>query len=251
MSLPEAIHIVMLTQISLRSRSNLGQLLDVLENVEKLAPTNWGPDERARNIYDREEMIAEVSSMDEFSVVGLRRAKPPRYSGYFWAGDAGLKMLKLEFGSGVRQSDLPLIFKLGDGLADVLEPEYGFVHLIWRKEDPEGTYSAASVITGDKFQACGPKPPVARTWFGPHLVKLIGHDLLESVGGPTETLPWGAIRLDLAAEPWEANFKTLSEKRLEITERLSKSGVFGDYTDWHDCKPGPQWTAPAGKGEVK
>lgn len=247
MPLPDAIHIVILTTMPLRSKRTLGLLLDAFEGINDMSPTNWGPDERARNPYNREEMIAEVTAMEDFSSPGLRRARPPRYQGYFWANNSGLKTVKVEFGSGLRQKDLPIIFQLGDAIAEALKPEYGLVHMIWRKEDSVGTYSATSVLTAEKFQDCGPKPPTARTWFGPHLVKLIGRKRLDALDVPVKKTAWGGVELDLVADPWEADFNILSSKQKEVLEQLKESGVFGDYTDWHDCKPGPRWKPVAVK----
>src|SRR5215510_14377058 len=125
MSLPEAIDIIMLTSLPLRTRENLKLLLGAFEGVEELEPTHWGPDERARNPYNREEMLDVITDPERPYVPGLRRAKPPRYLAYFTAKDPGIKMVKVQFGSGLRKKDPPLIFKLADALATTLEPEYG------------------------------------------------------------------------------------------------------------------------------
>src|SRR5262245_27450890 len=124
MTLPEEIHIVMLTGEPLHTRRGLEGLLDAFESIEELAPTHWGPDERARKPYDREELISEVTDPDGPDMPGLRRAKPPRYSAHFSADDAGLKLVRVEFDASLRKKDPPLIFKLGDALAKELKTEY-------------------------------------------------------------------------------------------------------------------------------
>jgi hypothetical protein len=240
--MPDAVYVTMITQVPLRTREGLERLLDAFESIEELAPTNWGRDERARDPYDRAALITEVSALKSESYMpGLHRRKPPRYQAYFTASDSGLKMVKVEFGSSLRKKDMALVFKLGSILANALEPEYGFVHAVWRDQDEKGLYSISNVVTARKLQECGLLRPPARTWYGAHIVKLIGRDRLDETGVPIKETPWGGVELNLVADPWEADFETLNARQEKVMSVLEPAGVFGDYSSWHDCKPGPKW----------
>jgi hypothetical protein len=240
MSLPDEIHLVMLTKAPLRTPQGLQALLDAFEGVNGLRPTHWGPDERARSAYDRGEFVKHVTSPDGPLVPGIRRAELPRFQAHFSAENTGIKQVTVEFGSGLRKKDLMPIFELADRLATALRPEYGIVHLIWA-EGKRGAYNTTSVMTADRFRACGPKPPAARTWFGRHIVDLVGLGRIEAAAASVRQTDWGGVVMDLVEPPWAADFATLSAGQSEAMEHLRPSGVFGDYSDWLDCKPGPRW----------
>ena len=240
--MPDTISITMMTLISLHTTAGLARLLDAFESIEACKPTHWGPDERARNPYERHDLVAAVSSFpDEFYVPGLHRRRPSRYQAFFSAKDSGLKYVKIDFGTKPRQKDLPSIFSLGDALAEQLEAEYGFVHPIWRLGERSQKFSAAGVIRARDFQENGPKPVCVRTWYGPHLVGLIGRERLTKSGALIHETSWQGVQLDLVERPWEADFETLSARQLEVMRHLDPSGVFGDYTIPVKPKPGPDW----------
>src|SRR4051812_37839493 len=92
--------VVIFTKTALRSETGLERLLDAFDSVEEFTPTHWGQDERARDPYDRAQLIKEVSSLkSEFGMPGLQRRRPPRYKAYFSAKNSGLKVVKVEFNS--------------------------------------------------------------------------------------------------------------------------------------------------------
>jgi hypothetical protein len=213
-----------------------------MESVERLTPTNWGPDERARNPYKREEILSTVSTMEgKFYMPGLVRRKAPRYQAFFTASNSGLKKVNIDFGSALSKNDLRQVFELADSLADKLEPEYGFVHMIWRGKYKSGVYNSSGVISSEKLQECGLTPPTARTWYGAHIIELIDKKRLGDAGIPFQETKWGGIRFDLVAEPWNSDIEVLSKSQTAVMKSLTPSGVMGNYTVWHRCKPGPKW----------
>jgi hypothetical protein len=238
--MPDRVEITVITKSSLRSRAGLEHLLNAFESLNEFTPTHWGLDERARNPYDRNELVATVSAFkNDFYMPGLHRRQTPRYEAYFSARNQGLNYVKVEFGSSLRQKDLPHVFSLGDALAANLEAEFGFVHPVWLEGSEE--YCASGIITADELQKYGPTPVCARTWFGPHLVLLIGHERLSSSGAVIQNTPWGGIQLDLVQHPWESDVEKLSSRQLEVMKHLQPSGVFGDYTKVLEYKPGSNW----------
>lgn len=231
-----------MTQLSLRTRKGVSLLLDAFESVTDLRPTHWGPDERARNAYERDEMISAVSGFShDFRVPGLRRTKPPRYKAYFSANNEGLNDITVEFGPSLHSRDLKLFFLLGNALAERVAPEYGFVHLIWRLGDRSQEYNASGILSAGELQACGPKAPPSRTWYGPYFVRLIGRERLCTCGADIQETSWGGIQLDLVRDPWESDFDRLHAQQMSVMNNLQPSGIFGDYTKPLKCAPGPRW----------
>jgi hypothetical protein len=239
-AMPNRVEISVITKSSLRSRAGLEQLLDAFESVNEFTPTHWGVDERARNPYNRKELVATVSAFkSDFYLPGLHRRQVPRYQAYFSARNQGLNYVKVEFGSSLRQKDLPRVFTLGDALAANLKAEFGFVHPVWLEGSQE--YCASGKITADELQKYGPTSVCARTWFGPHLVQLIGQERLSSSGAVIQATPWGAIQLDLVQHPWTSDVEELSSRQVEVMKHLQPTGVFGDYTQVLEYKPGSSW----------
>ena len=240
--MPDTIVLTMITRRPLKTAEGLGRLLDAMESVPECAPTHWGPDERARNPYDRTEMADAVTGYpSEFFIPGFRRNKPVRYQGYFSAKNKGLKDVKLDFGTSLRKKNLPQIFSLGAALAEGLEPEVGFVHPIWRLGEASQHYSASGILKSSDLQACGPKPICARTWYGRHIVDLIGRDRIDRAGIPVMETSWGGVMLDLIESPWDSDFPVISEKQAAVMSVLEASNVFGDYSDTFNCRPNSNW----------
>lgn len=138
-----------------------------------------------------------------------------------------------------KHKDLHRIFLLGDAIAAQLEPEFGIVHPVWLEGSQE--YCASGKITALELQKYGPTPVCARTWFGSHLVQLIGSERLFHSGAIIHKTPWGGIQLDLVQHPWEKDLETLSSRQRSVMKYLQPSGVFGDYTQILNYKSGPNW----------
>ena len=240
--MPDAVYITMITSANLRNAVGVTHILDALEKHPKTVPTHWGTDERARQAYKREEIITNISNLtNDLNVPGLHRRKVPRYEAYFTAKQHEINNLKIEYRSSIDEPILPVLFTLGAELAARLEPVFGFVHSIWDLGEQSQEYSSAGITNVRDFQEYGPQAPCTRTWFGPHLVNLIGREVLLSCDAPTTETAWGGIQLDLIDKPWEADFATLQQRQQQILQQLLPSGVFGDYSQPFEYRPGPRW----------
>ncbi|NOK62649.1 MAG: hypothetical protein GFH27_549293n105 [Chloroflexi bacterium AL-W] len=240
--MPDAICITMITSTNLRNTVGVTHILNAFEKHPKTVPTHWGTDERARQPYNREEMISIVSDFpNDTNVPGLHRRKSPRYQAYFTAKQHDINNLKIEYRSAIDEPNLPVLFALGNALAEHLHPVFGFVHSIWDLGEQSQKYSEAGITNVRDFQEYGPQAPCTRTWFGPHLVDLIGREVLLGCDAPTTETAWGGIQLDLIDTPWEADFATLQQRQQQILQQLLPSGVFGDYSQPFEYQPGPRW----------
>jgi len=111
--MPDRVEIIVFTKSSLRSPVGLEHLLNAFESVKEFTPTHWGVDERARNPYDRNEVLTTVSAFkSDFHMPGLHRRQPPRYKAFFSARNQGLNYVNVEFGSFARRT-CPVSLHLG------------------------------------------------------------------------------------------------------------------------------------------
>jgi hypothetical protein len=237
---PERLCIRVFTRNLLRSPVGLASLLAAFESIEELRPTHWKCLQKSGGRYDRKQVMDEVLSLSQdFAVPDIIRRKPVRYSAYFSAWNAGLKDVVINFLPPVRQ--LELVFRLCDALAEGLEAEFGLVHPYWDLGERSQEYSASGLISLGELQRYGPRAVCARTWFGPHLLKLIGSERLGSCGGCVHPTSWGGVRVDLLDPPWNGTFETLHVQQQAVMARLHPTGVFGDYSRFLHFKPGPSW----------
>lgn len=163
--MPDRVEITVITKNSLRCHGGLEHLLNAFESLKEFTPTHWGLDERAPNPYNRNELIAVVSSLkSNVYLPGIHRRQAPRYQAYFSARNEDLNYVSVEFGASLKQKDLPKVFALGDALAKHLEAEFGNVHPVWLEASQE--YCASGQITAEELQKYGLTPVCARTWFG-------------------------------------------------------------------------------------
>jgi len=187
--MPEAVNITLFSYVPLRTRVGLAGFLDILEAMPDLTPSYWGMDERARNPYDRDEMIEQVCAYKNmFLTPGLRHPKGIRYEAYFDAYADGLGYIDFDFASPA-EAALPRLFTLADALADYFRPALGFVHRFWRIGERSQLYDAAGGRTIEDLQKYGPDRVCTRTWYGPRLTSLVGLPLLEASGAFVRETP--------------------------------------------------------------
>ena len=56
------------------------------------------------------------------------------------------------------------------------------------------------------------------------------------------SLASGVQQVDLIENPWEADFAALSTRRKKVMSSLTKTGMFGDYSNSLFPKKGKNWT---------
>lgn len=241
---PDLVRILMITSVKLGTKPGLERLLDAFERQPSLVPTSSGEDERAQSPYERARMIADVLAAverpgGEFLNPGLARRKPIKYEAYFGAQRSGLSMVFCRFGAKLKEREVGDILSFADALAEQLTVHYGCVHLAYRANGQQ--YNSVGSIGLKELQAFGPQPLATRTWLGPHIVGIAGKDALLTAGLQASETAWGAVRLDLCDLPSGANAPVVLARQTEAMSKLAATGVFGDYTDLLDYKPGPSW----------
>jgi hypothetical protein len=127
-------------------------------------------------------------------------------------------------------------------LARHLTPLFGTAHPVWLGKGQD--YNAASVLCDKELRQFGPGSLCARTWFGPHLVKLIGRERLAGAVHSLIDLPAGVVQADLLPEPWAHDISDLAPARVRGMAVLAEAEVFGDYSVRRHTKAGRLWACP-------
>lgn len=239
----------------------LSKVLTTLSQLELLAPGYWGAHERERKSWDVEAIIAFVARMKEeyrfyTSGIELWRTRAPRYRGRVTASDRTVNSIGMQFEPGPAEKFRQAVYEATDALVGSLPIAFALIHPIWLDgPDVEGASprDIAAYMFGVSANAVdvhkmGLLPVSARTWYGPALAQRIGRERLLGTEGSCEQ-PSGAIRLDLAPEPWAAGFAELSSKKELAMKHLRPSGMFVD-AEFNDSggftkrTPAVSWTPP-------
>ena len=222
-----------------RDSAELERVLMILESEPLFVPTHASPDERKRVPYDRAGAVDAMAK--RFGGLQLWRTTAPKYGGSLSAMDQSHNALAFDFAAPFRANQLPDLFDAATRIADALKPEFGFVHMFWRKQEDSEEYNYGAHISIRELATLGLNRAYARTWFGPDVARAVGEAELLALP-ETRRTPWGGIQLDLVAQPWTADLEALVRRQREVLDALRPLGVLGDYKGPPSLrKPAPKW----------
>ena len=216
------------------SAKHIGELLDVWCRPE-WAPTEWGPDERAGGTFDRAAVIKWMTR--EEGRPGVLRRKTPRWVGGWYALDGGLFEYTVDWEE-VPEALAELPFQMADAMAELLSPIWGQVQPSYRGVGP--FWNQVTNISGEELVKFGPLGVTARTWIGPHIVKLIGDERLREAPASIRDAA-GGVCLELLPEPWKQDAAALAAKQREVVDYLAPAGIWADYSKFLKFKAGFSW----------
>lgn len=215
----------------LRKGDVLAVMLEKLEVDKKTAPQRWGFFERERNAYDHDAVLAAVRKLrgDESSLF-LKRTGKIKYELHLTLRNRALNHLIASFpaDNGRSSEDFARILSMVDDIAAVLEPEFGVMQPII----PDNRYYDHNKMAGYAFfdlQQYGPFGLAARTWLGPHMVKLFGDIDWSRVAASVQQNPWGGFRIDLVEDLESVDINRLAEAGQAARELLAPTGVLATY----------------------
>jgi hypothetical protein len=197
-------------------------MLSALASVD-LEPTHAGMRESPKDEFELAGFVEQVATKaSTSSMPSFVRRSAPKYTGYFNPQRDQLSMVKVTFSGNPGSTP----YTAADALAEALAVEFGYVHPI---VDGAGrAWNSVANTTEDEFQRLGIEGICARTYFGPHLVSLIGAKRITDAGGRITAN--GAV-LDLAPRPWDAELDALKARQAEVTKAFEPAGVIGDSSD--------------------
>lgn len=242
--MPDRIDLVIVTRELKRNAATLKRLVSALSDAPKFTPTGWSAhDGVPLSAFDPAVFIKQLgaSKSDEATPV-IARNKAVKYEGFFGLRNNGLTSIRMTFGSETSDTAVKDIFALGDRLAAEFHAEYGVAHPVWKSKpkDKYPSYGGSAKFTVDEYEQYGPAAVCARTWFGEHVVGLIGSARLAELGA--QETEWGGMQLDLVESPWASDRATLAARQAAVMDALKDSGVFGDYTGFPFYTKGARWS---------
>jgi hypothetical protein len=226
----------------MRNERRMRKLLGVFEQFPAFAPTHWSPkDQRSLPPYVEEEAVRGIVE-DTFAMSQgvFKRAKGPKYEGFLFASNKELSTLKLKFDSIANDQTYEALYSFGSKLACQIEPEFGVLHPIWKLGNKSQAYSASGLNRAQDMQKYGLRSFCARTWLGKRLSGLLSNAVKEA-GLNSIALTKQLLEIDLLESPWLADFKTMSTRRKQVMDILTRTGLFGDYSVFPRYKKGEKW----------
>lgn len=214
-------------------REVLAAVVGALAADPLFAPQTWGLDARSAFPFDARKVASAAEGSPSFYMLQLRRKKRIRHDSLVHLSDK--PGLVVEPPPKTPPADRRHLFDLGDALAAAYQPDIGWAHIFVRpgpdvdEDAATNKLMDASVVgSGLEYDESGPGGLGLRTYLGPRVVEAVGRQLLLSTPAHVTELSWGGVRLDLAAEPWDAVRGELLAAWRAATEHLRPARVFSE-----------------------
>ncbi|MGB0867177.1 MAG: hypothetical protein ACPGSC_11745 [Granulosicoccaceae bacterium] len=222
----------------LRDHNVLNNVMNALESDQKFEPQYWGFEERKRQPYDREAVIAEAdkSNRQGYGTVYLWRTKTVKYFGYFDAQDQ--PFIKLGFNPKQSKKAIAAAFELANELVAAYQPDIATLSHDIRPDvsgmSPKEVISVlkfrpASCMAPVDFWELGPAGLAMHTWIGPWYLDQLGRDnVLKTPSVVCDEQDWGGIRLSLGQdrEPWNHEYMDIIAHRDRAMKHLDPLEIF-------------------------
>lgn len=234
---PRLIAIDMVGARPLYSGAVRAALVDALLSIPDLAPEQMSLDESREVPLDRQALSKDWAPSQ--STQFLRRTRGQPYELRLALSKSPRLIMEFPAEKTPARS-LPLVFRVGDLLAEVFQPDMGWVHIV--AEHPAPPLDAEAVtqelmdLSADghpkRYRDPGPGGLGLRTYLGPFIVEQVGLQRLTTLPSPAQVfeLPWGGVRVDLAEAPWSASATTLRQSWRSAMEHLRPAEFFALFS---------------------
>lgn len=230
---PTLFGISMYPTVSLDSEELINQYLDVFESDEKFVPIEWGDSELIKLDYCRTEAIKRVSD-GKVSELYLHRNKSIKYTGYVDVQADPRSYLSLKFDKTMSRKYWSQFFELSNQLANIVRPRFGSTHIFWPAKYPWNNEREHDLVWMNisaqpipvRFLPNGPLGLGMRTYFGGHVLEMLGRDFLKRTPAIVTELEWGGICIDLLEESWEADVEEVLDIWLKVMDYFCSSKAF-------------------------
>jgi len=230
---------------------------DFLVTVEAdpiLIPTTWGPAERQRLEYRKEDILARAAGEKFAGVVYIHRNKAIKYDGSVDIGP--FRYIGFSFDKALAESQWPALLSLSDRLAAAIKTRFAVFHIFravpfpWTSEEDKlrRLMNVAAYPVPSVFRKNGPLGLGLRTIFGGDIIDLFGRERLLSTPARVSELPWGGIQIDLAKDLWNIEPETLAQTWKAAMDHLAPAQafavpVFREGREAIMFTPSPAWSA--------
>jgi hypothetical protein len=222
-------------------------VLELLERDPVLAPQRWSAEPGLRDRYDRGALLTALAAHADDLAPEIHRITQPCAYNATWFGSAVLSTLIIETRRPHDTAEVELFFGAMSRLAAELPTEWGHVTPVFDGAPPGTAREETNNFTHlGYYETYGPARVYPRTFFGTRIVNLMQPEVAESLRrqGIFRQLANGTLQLDLEANPWTADPRTLKQSQQAAHEKLFPTGIFCDESDEVDTLPGPNWQPP-------
>lgn len=230
---------------SIRAAADLGTLLDVLCSDDDLAPRRWGPAVGVHDPFDRAAVLAHAaSSTDDDFRLRLHRVAPLAVEIEAFVGPAGLGVVTLEIRGRIDAGSAQRLFAAIDRTATCLPLEFGAVDVRFEVQPTPTRLLAGGGVHVGTYVKWGPPTPLARTYFGPRVVALVGGPtVFDHCGGAVRSTD-GVTIVDLVDAPWTSDPVALKRAQAQVDRSMRLLGILARPAGTARTIAGPRWLPP-------
>jgi hypothetical protein len=214
--------------------ATLRGIIMAFEESTRFLPTHWGPDERVRKPWHRDDVLRHARSLTppEGGTINMYRHKTVKYRGYFDVHTT--PFLSFDFDRSMSAARWPELLALIDALAAVVHPRLGTVQIFrppkeaWNSEEDkiEDYMEYCAYVAPVDLRPNGPLGLGMCTYFGGDVLQMFGRELLLSTPGVVTEFDWGGIRIDLTEKFWNAERSELIRRWITAMDHLAGAGAF-------------------------
>lgn len=212
------LHIDLVGGVPLYERAHLQPVLDRLMRDDTLRPETWGLDEKAGKAADVEAMVRAADGRSSTRLMRLKRKKAPANEAFVPLGDQ--PRLLVEVASRNVSRDGPSCVRLADALAEVFQPDIGWVHAFFDNDPPLIDDRSLVWWTMDQlvdgslrgYGRSGPGGLAMVTYLGRRWADRIGGALGRVAGLQCVSLGWGGLRVSLSTAVFDAPDDQLADQ---------------------------------------
>lgn len=231
----EVLKFIMIGDQPFYDRDTLVAVVQGMGKHSLLVPSSWGLDERATHPYDEARIALAATGKSSPNILQLKRKERIQHSTFIRLSKRPGLTMEADH---PKPEDWSELFALGDTLAQVYHPEIAWVHGFSNTQPPvtnemeRAQFLLDSAVSGarPKYDDQGPRGLGMRTYFGPHLVDLLGRERLIGSPGVVCELDWGGIRIDLVEQPWDVSQSELLQSWQAAMDHLRPTQVFAEVT---------------------
>ncbi len=226
------LHIDLVAGERLYEPAQLRSVLEPLLQHHTLRPETWGLSERGGQEVDVEAMTRAVDGRPSTRLMSLKRKKALASEAFVSLGEQPQVVVKVASRDVSR--DGPVCVRLADAMAEVFQPDIGWVHAFFDNDPPLTDERSLAWWTMDQlvdghrrgYGHSGPGGLGMVTYLGVRWAGRLGPALGRVPGVLCEPLAWGGLRVNLSEAVFDAPDDRLADQWRQAMDRVQDQQVF-------------------------
>ena len=226
------LHIDLVGGLPLYQPAQLRPVLERFVQHDRLRPATWGLDERGGKPAELEAMARVADGQPSTRLLQLKGKKSPSFEAFVSVGDQPRVAVRLASRDVSR--DGPMCVRFADALADVFQPDVGWVHAFFDNDPPLNDARSLAWWTMDQlvdgriggYGRSGPGGLAMVTYLAPRWADRLGAKLGKVPGLQCEALAWGGVRVSLCDAVFDAPDERLADLWSQAMASVEDEQVF-------------------------